>query len=56
MKLDGKPDFASLPARHVNILEVSIVGSSFENEDLGVDIFCETTCYHTARCATTTVC
>jgi hypothetical protein len=40
----------------MNILEVSIVGSSFENEDLGVDIFCETTSYHTARCATTTLC
>jgi hypothetical protein len=56
MTLGGQPAFASLPARHVDILEVSIVGPSFENEDLGVDIFCETTCYHTARCATTAVC
>ena len=37
----------------MNVLQISIVGPSFENKDLSIDVLSKTTCYHTARCTTT---
>jgi hypothetical protein len=33
---------------HVNVLEVGIIGPSFEDEDFSIEVFGETTCYHAA--------